>query len=679
MTVREQVARTRSTLRTALGARAALIVLASAIALLALSRILDRAAMPLVSVAVVTATLACALIYRKSWPSSDARVALWVEEQLGGLGYRVVSAVDPACAPSWPMLDRQVGAVDWPRLRRGALLKAVRWPLVVLTVAIIATLVAPALRALAARTGVTRVLGGSGAGQPLDRVRVDVQPPSYVADRERTLENPADVDALVGSRLIVRGDAGNVRASLAARVIVVDSSSDGWRFTLTMPESAAVLELRAPGRTRLIALLPRADSTPVVTLLRPQSDTTLRGPVGRIALVAEASDDIGLTATAFEYVISSGSGESFSFRAGLLAARRLSSERTARFESALDVAALRANRGDVIHYRAVATDALGRPDFATRSDTARDWRRTGWRGASETRAVRIARPGEYDSLAIEGAPPPEIPPNALSQRMLLQLSEALEARRRRISRDTLTAESRRIALDQARLRKRVGQVVFSRLGESEGEEGDDPRLEGKLSPDELLAKASEATNATGVIDNETESPVVAVNRPLLEAYNYMWDAQRELEVGEPGRAVPPMKRAIAALEKARAAERLYLRGRPPAIVVDIAKVRMSGADKPSAVERRPRTSADSARQVVSVRLLGALALAATDPAAARDSIVILRVQTLPAYPSVAAALGDAVEAMRRGVDATLPLARARRALLGDPVRLDRLGTWGAAW
>ncbi len=60
------------------------------------------------------------------------------------------------------------------------------------------------------------------------------------------------------------------------------------------------------------------------------------------------------------------------------------------------------------------------------------------------------------------------------------------------------------------------------------------------------------------------------------------EAGRWLELGEPDDALPHMRAALAAIQRARQAERLYLRGRPPTQVVDI------GMPGSRATGRRPR-------------------------------------------------------------------------------------------
>ena len=299
-------------------------------------------------------------------------------------------------------------------------------------------------------------------------------------------------------------------------------------------------------------------------------------------------------------------------------------------------------------------------------------------------------------MAVEGAPPPAVDTTAIGQRMILQLTEALvaraESRRAPLARPAVVSESRKLATDQARLRRRVGDAVFARIGEGEGEhahfEGDGhqhgqgERLP-QLTPEQLLAAADRATNsATNAATPEAgESPVLAVNRPLLEAYNHMWDAGRALEIGEPRNALAPMRRAIAALQRARAAERIYLRGRPPTVVVDLARVRGAGkvsGDTLPLVARTPRAPLDPAARARAATLDRALALigrGGDDARAGADSLAVLRVRALGEAPALASALGDALTAIAAGKDATQPLTAARRAALGAPSRATGVSAW----
>jgi hypothetical protein len=461
-----------------------------------------------------------------------------------------------------------------------------------------------------------------------------------------------------------------------------------------------------------------------------------------VPLRARVDDDLGLADGAFEYVISSGEGENFTFRSGRLGAAAFGGARRGGLAARLDLGALALKPGDVVHVRAVARDGRPRGGAPRRADRRPGARRADPRrpaagraapagsppagsppngpspagspagGASETRALRVARAGEYDSLAVEGAPPPTADTTAIGQRMILQLTEALvaraRARRAPLPRAAVVAESRRLAGDQARLRRRVGDAVFARAG-GPGEEGggEHAHFEGdghahapaeglpQLTPDQLLAAAARATGGGAggaAADGDAESPVVAVNRPLLEAYNHMWDAGRALEIGEPASATGPMRLAIAALQRARAAERVYLRGRAPAVVVDVDRVRGAGrvrGDTLRPAARAAYAALDPAARARAESLDRALVLlgrggpaAAEARAGAADSLAVLRVRALGGAPALAAALGDALAALARGGDAAAPLARARRAALapaGPGGARGGAAAWGAGW
>ena len=320
--------------------------------------------------------------------------------------------------------------------------------------------------------------------------------------------------------------------------------------------------------------------------------------------------------------------------------------------------------GDILHLRAVARDRnnISGPGV----------------GASETRTLRIARADEYDSVDVDAIPPPEPEKNALSQRMILIMTEALEKRRPKLNRSSLLGESQSIASEQTRLRKRVGQIIFSRLGEDNGAEESD-NLAKPLNADSLLAAAQRANIAKTGTEQEQqgdETPVVAINKPLLTAYNHMWQAATFLELGEPGAAVPWMKKALDALQVARAAERIYLRGKTRAVVVDIERVRLQGKDKGSPALRTPRQALDPTRAARLARFDAALNLAHTMPAAAADSLLLLRLELIGRDDAATRALDTAANAIRNGKNATSALIRARRTLVGGVERRNTISPWG---
>lgn len=649
----------------------------------------DRGTARIAGLGLLLAALAigAAMAWRAWRRTTTTEVALWIERRTPGLQYALVTLADPHAAitpAARERLETWVSVYRWEPTLRNATARTFGRALLAPAVALVLAL---ALSALApnARERFARTSGGAPGAASTPRgaaaaltYRVRVVPPRYSALPARDVGEASSVAALIGSQVEISGVGAAPTASLAEQRIAASASADRWRVSLVMPAQPVALRLARGAHARIVVLEPRADSAPVLALRLPVRDTVLRAAAGAVALAADARDDLGMTEGRLEYIVSSGEGESFKFRSGALAVRRLGGARAASLAATLDLAALALAPGDIVHLRAVARDANPRGTLA----------------ASETRTLRVMRRGEADSVAIEAAPPPEADKSLLSQRMLIRLTEALVARQARLSRADLVEESRRIASDQKRLRRAVGDVVFTRLGEGSAEHEHAPGEQhvpgdegpagarGARTPEQVLAAADRATGrgTDAVLDFEgDETPVVAINRPLLEAYNAMWDAALSLDVAEPRAALPPMRRALEAIQRARAAERVYLRGRPPAVIVDLARVRLAGKERGEPERRSPRPAVPNTRARVATRLAAVAVLASREPAAAADSLLLLRVDVLTTDPALARALGDAAEALRRGGDATAALVRARRVAAGGAGAAPAPGAWRGAW
>jgi hypothetical protein len=619
--------------------------------------------------ATAAVVIAAVLCWRDRGVLSLSRVALWIEEHFPSLEYALVTAVElgdvgfVAVEPS----------TQWSATasRRAALV--LRAPAAVVVAAVLVVFALP--------SGAVARMRSPHSGDSIDRPNVgtrrtrltplvaEVTPPAYSGERSTAIDEPSDIRALTGSVLTLRGrgDGASIVARTGADTVAATTRGDRWSITLRVGSRPVAVRVVDGENERIIAVEPIVDAVPLVTLVSPAHDSVLRVAKGRIPLAADASDDFGIVSASFEYIVSSGEGETFNFRSGILGAVR-GSGRRASLASSLSLDSLGLEPGDIVHLRAVARDGntIAGPGV----------------GVSDTRAIRIARADEYDSVAVDAAAPSDADKSVISERMLIMLVETLEKERPTLKRDPVVRESHSIALDQKKLRRTVGEVVFTRLGggPSGEEHSDEDSPTRAKTMEEMLARADSATNRfSDPIDFAGgESPVVAVNKPLLEAYNAMWDASTELEIGEPGRALPHMRRALAAIQKARQAERLYLRGTPPRVVIDISKARLKGKDKGAPSTRRRLTSLDSAARARAERFARIVELSARDANAAVDSLLLLRIDALGDAPSFAAALSDAIGAMRRGKsdEATAALARARRLLVGAPVARDSLARWG---
>ncbi|MEO8623576.1 MAG: DUF4175 family protein [bacterium] len=613
-----------------------------------------------------------ALIAAKLRPlRSLSRVALWVEERTPTLRYALVTIADGVESPS---LEAQALGTPWWDESQRAMLRSLALPLLVTTFVVALTLAVPIARPSAADQ---RIAAASNAAAEAAKVadvlavvHVAVAPPSYAGRPTINVDDPTNVEALVGSAITVsgKGEASRLTASADSAPRSVAQRGSGWSLALTMPARPALVRLHsAAGRDRLIVLAPIADAAPAVTLVIPAHDTIVRRAVGSLALHAQLRDDIGLRDASFELVVSSGAGENFTFRTTTIGHAALGGRSDGTLDARVSLDSLALKPGDILQLRAVARDLNNVTGPGV--------------GSSETRALRVARADEYDSVSVDAAPPPEAEGQILSQRMLIDLTTALVKRQASLARPMLVRESQRIADDQRKLRKRVGDVVFQRLGADPlAEEGSDAPEPGKLTPEEVLKRADAATGTAGasVMDVEgDETPILAINKPLLEAFNAMWDAGRALEVGEPAKALPPMRIALAAIQRARQAERIYLRGKPSTVIVDIAKARLAGKDKGVTSIREPRMVIDPIVRRRSATFERVTALIPRDPDAAADSLLMMRVDALGDAPQLAVALDDAARALRKRDNTVIPLAwaRVRRALGGAPEQRAGVTTW----
>jgi hypothetical protein len=596
---------------------------------------------------IIGAAVAAALLWRSRHFASTNRVALWIEERIPELHYSLVTAMEQRSSPFAEGMERtiaeqDVGGVTSAALRRGwiAAAGAVLAGVLLLYVSPSAAFGRAGRSSLFPRFGATPSIP---KGSRLDEIQVLVTSPSYAGGRAVALDDPSSITALTGSGIAIHGNGSAAGLSTSSATPARISGTDGgWVALLVMPAKPAALTLKDRNYERTIVLDPRADAPPKIALTSPLRDTTLRAPKLVVQLNASVSDDIGLDAGHFEYLVTTGSGEIFKARTITTPVVRFGGSRSGAFAATLDLASLNLGEGDVVSIRAIAQDrnTLSGPGVAT----------------SDTRTIRIARAGEYDSLAIEAAAPQPIDSSATSQRMLILMTEQLVREQPKLTRDSLVKRSTQIGDLEEGIRRRVHEILTE-------------------NPEEIVAEKPGDSAAT-VQEMEAPEEITGTKNPdLVTAYNALWQAVRSLQIAEPSPALPPMRVALKALDRARVANRLYLRGAPPKIIVNLDRIRLTGKEKGTTNTRTPRSFADSAHVRLSTRFNAVLDLIEKQPAQAMTELALMRVDALTTLPDLAAALGETSDAIRAGKDATLPLLRARRALDGPPEVTPGLPAW----
>lgn len=589
----------------------------------------------------------CWVLWRGRYVVSARRVALWMEERMPSLQYALITASDPLVTGDKSLLESEIDRSSIDIFIRPAVLTPVIYAGVAVSVmagAFAAALTFASAHAQPAAQNVSSEHGVSAiVPNRLLLLTVRVSPPSYTRAGVVTFNDPSTVTGLVGSTVSVIGTGRQrgIQATLASRRLDVGETGHHWQATFAMPAVATTISLTDRDHDRVIAIIPVLDQPPAVALEEPTRDTVWRRvPSGSIQFIARATDDVGLGSGHIEYTVTTGSGEIFKSRTSSMADTRFGGARSAEMRVVLGLHKLDLTEGAILSVRAVVSDnnTLSGPSTS----------------ASDTRTFRVARADEYDSLAVDAAPPPPTERSLLTQRMLIVSAESLLKRRPDLGVREYVSSSGRIGADEADLRKKVYGILYEQeeAGGKAGVEGDDEELD----------------------------PQLVLNRDLKQAYDAMWDAERSLNIGDIDVALPFMRVAARALDRARLANRLYLRGRPPQVVVNLEKVRLTGKDKGAGnVASAPRPRADTVAARLDRSLNFALKLARSDPAHFIDALITLRAEANSVNPGFAASIGEAVDSLRAGRDATGPLIRARRALFGAPREGNPNLPWSGSW
>ncbi|HMH26128.1 MAG TPA: hypothetical protein VK542_06015, partial [Gemmatimonadaceae bacterium] len=399
---------------------------------------------------IVGAAVAAAILWRSRHFVSTNRVALWIEERIPELHYSLITAMEQRDSPFTAGMERavaqqNVGGATLAALRRGWIAA-----FAALVAALLLLYVSPS-RAFG-RGGTSSVFGRFGGtssvptGSRLDDIQVLVTAPAYAGGRTVKLDDPSSIAGLTGSGIYILGKGSAAGLSVSSTTVTrIADAKGGWVALLMMPAKPAALMLKDRNFERTIVLDPRADAPPRITLTSPLRDTTLRTPRLVVTLNATVSDDIDLDIGHFEYLVTTGSGEIFKARTITTPVVRFNGSRNATMSATLDLASLNLGEGDIVSMRAIAQDGntLSGPGTAT----------------SDTRTIRIARAGEYDSLAIDAAAPQPIDSSATSQRMLIIMTEQLVREQPKLTRQDLIKRSTEIGDLEERIRRRVHEIL----------------------------------------------------------------------------------------------------------------------------------------------------------------------------------------------------------------------------
>ncbi len=406
----------------------------------------------------------------------------------------------------------------------------------------------------------------------IEDVEVTVTAPAYATQQAQTLRNVTRVDALLGSRmrLRVRATADSLEvqtlrskrtlAPASADLFIIDVRADEDGFVSLAPRARDGRE----GAHRLIGIRVLSDQLPHVRITAPGHDLFLKDAHRTIDLGLEADDDLGLASLRLRYTKVSGSGERFTFAEGelpLTLAR--TSSRTWKASGTLRLDSLGLNPGDMVVYRAVATDH--RPGAPSQE--------------SDSFIAEIVAPG---SEAASGfSIDPEQERYAVSQQMVILKTERLIARRAAMHPDSASSASQEIAAEQRKVR---AEFVFM-MG---GEMADAP------DPDASMTDLNEEAEAEGEADIAAGRLANQGRMALTRAIRYMSRAVSTLTTLNLTESLKLEKAALAQLEQAFSRTRILLRALSERERLDMTR-RLSGVLAEARSDRRsaPTPPADA--------------------------------------------------------------------------------------
>jgi hypothetical protein len=352
------------------------------------------------------------------------------------------------------------------------------------------------------------------------RVTVSLTPPAYTQLPATTSVDPSQIAAVEGTMaaLAIDGSAARVLAEHEGNTRPLTRAADG-RFLdrIELRKSGYYALETDAGSRRIIPIVVSADALPAVRVTVPGRDLVYPLADRRVEFDVRATDDFGLRSMRLEYTKVSGSGEQFEFQEGQIPLTVVKAgDREWRGSATQTLAGLALAEGDILVYRAAATDA--RPGDGT--------------GRSDAFFIEISKlaAAAGDAFTI----PEEETRYALSQQMLIIKTERLEKSRPSMPAADFNEAALSLAVEQRMIR---AEFVFM--------------LGGEVEDEEVEAEQSSELQS-GRLQNRGQ-------RDLRAATVAMSQAEKLLTGASTREALTAERAAVAALQRAFARDRYILR------------------------------------------------------------------------------------------------------------------------
>ncbi|MBC8090300.1 MAG: hypothetical protein H7Z40_23820, partial [Phycisphaerae bacterium] len=207
-------------------------------------------------------------------------------------------------------------------------------------------------------------IGLAGSPTDISLIVVTVDAPVYTERARQTLRNPARVEAIAGSRVnvSVQSNATSVDLeTIEGKQPLVSAGNGVWNGTVIAGTDGYIALQPAnagkAGSRKLMGLSVTPDRMPRVKLSAPGKDMLFPDGNRSLSIAIEADDDLALSSLRLKYTKVSGSGERFTFTEGEVPIQTARpSANNWKSGATWNLASLNLEPGDMVVYRAVATD-----------------------------------------------------------------------------------------------------------------------------------------------------------------------------------------------------------------------------------------------------------------------------------------------------------------------------------
>jgi hypothetical protein len=475
-------------------------------------------------------------------------------------------------------------------------------------------------------------------------VDVEIVPPAYTGAATQRVRDPERIEALAGSevRITVRAQADRVAIETVSGTYDL-RSSDAREFTTSIRADLDGFISLEPstasgnaGTRRLIGMSVQPDRPARVQITAPARDLFLPHGEQSIDIAVAATDDHALASLRLTFTRISGFGERFTFTEAeipLTVTRTDARAWSGRARWQLRPLALQP--GDMLVYRAIAADT--RPGAAP--------------AESDTYLVEIVAANAVASGGL--STDEELDRYALSQQMVILLTERLLTRRATLSPEEFTVEAQTLAAAQRRVR---AEFVFMIGGELE----DAAMAEDPTALHEETHAQVDAELAEGRLANQGRIE-------LARAINAMSLAATNLARADMQPALDAERQALLHIQRAFARTRYILRALTERERVDLAR-RLTGVLTDAVRDRRPqpRAPTDPRLETLRAALVETASLAAAP--ASRENAA--RAATLAQRLLRVAAGSDSVRAAAQAI-ATSANAMSQDDVAAAHARLEQ--------